>query len=185
MAFDPAKVAIRDCIIPDIGMMMDYWFRSPPGFIEAMGVDPAKLPPESEMAAGHRAKITSNKVLPESKLNAVTITYEGSPIGIHTLNPVTEGDFGIFHAHIMDPVFRGQGIGRRSYPLAVRFFMERFNLQRILFKTPKQNTASIRVKELLGIREIGEEAIGYGLVKEGTIARVFELRKDELERLPK
>lgn len=183
MTLDPRHVAIRDPLISDIGMMMDYWFRSPPGFISAMGVDPAKLPPESEMAAGLRARITSNKILPVSKLPVVTITYEGSPVGIHSINPLVEGDHGIFHAHVMDPAFRGQGLGRQSYALALRCFMERFQLERVLFKTPRQNTASLRVKEKLGVREIGEETIGFGVVREGTVARVFELRRDELPGL--
>ena len=59
--------------------------------------------------------------------------------------------------------------------------MSRFNLSRILFKTPVQNIGAIRVKEKLGIRYIGEEIIGFGIIKEGTKAKVFELTRDEIE----
>jgi len=32
-----------------VPLALDYWFRSPPGFIESMGVDLAKLPQEAQM----------------------------------------------------------------------------------------------------------------------------------------
>ena len=48
-----------------------------------------------------------------------------------------------------------------------------------MFKTPKQNTGAIRVKEKLGIREIGEEEVGFGITRNGVIARVFELTRAE------
>jgi hypothetical protein len=44
-----------------------------------------------------------------------------------------------------------------------------------LFKTPIQNITAIRVKEQLGIRCIGEEIVSFGMIQEGTRAKVFEL----------
>jgi len=38
-----------------------------------------------------------------------------------------------------------------TYPKACHIFFERFDLRRILFKTPVQNMGAIRVKEKLGI----------------------------------
>jgi hypothetical protein len=39
------------------------------------------------------------------------------------------------------------------------------------------------VKEKLGIRSIGEEVIGFSIIKEGTNAKVFELTRDEVKKL--
>lgn len=75
------------------------------------------------------------------------------------------------------------GIGLQFYPKACAIFMGRFNLSRILFKTPIQNIGALRVKEKLGIRCIGEEEIGFGRIKEGTRAKVFELTSAELESM--
>jgi len=61
------------------------------------------------------------------------------------------GDFGIFHAHLWEKSRRGCGIGMHTYPKACHIFFERFDLRRILFKTPVQNMGAIRVKEKLGI----------------------------------
>jgi len=179
--FSPSFVSIRDLSEEDIPSVLNYWFHSPPGFIESMGVDLDKMPKESEMEQSIRAKLIENASQPVSKLNVVVIVYNKLPVGFHTINPLTEGESGIFHAHIWDPNYRKRGIALYSYPKACRIFMSRFNLSRILFKTPVQNIGAIRVKEKLGIRYIGEEIIGFGIIKEGTKAKVFELTRDEIE----
>lgn len=176
-------VTVRDLQESDIPFVLDYWYRSPPGFIEAMGVDLAKMRTESEMRTGLTQKIRDNLRLPKSSLNALAIIHRGEAIGFHVLNPLFENDYGIFHAHLWAPDFRRRGVGSRSYPHACRMFIERFNLRRVLFKTPLQNVGAIRTKEKLGIRSIGEETIGFGIIREGTLARVFELTREEASRL--
>ncbi len=180
---DPNLISVRELTESDIPIMMNYWFRSPPGFIESMGVDPAKMPSESEMEAGMRARMQASRALPKPNSSGVAIVYDGKFIGQHSVNQLTEDGSAIFHAHIFSPEFRGRGIGMHSYPKACRFFMDRFNLKRILFKTPLQNTGSIRVKEKLGLRCVGEETIGFGIIKAGTAAKVFELTRAELNKL--
>jgi RimJ/RimL family protein N-acetyltransferase len=127
-------------------------------------------------------KITENRKPSSSKSNALVITYDGQPIGMHSINPLVEGDHGIFHAHIWDPKFRRRGLAMHSYPKACRVFVDRFNLKKIVFKTPVGNFGAIRVKEKLGIRELGEEVISFSIVKDGTLARVFELTRAEVEQ---
>jgi len=177
---NPKLVSLRDLSEAEIPLVLEYWFHSPEGFIESLGVDPAKMPAEEDMKTGLIKKCQDNQKLPDSKLNAVVILYERRPIGLHTLFPMREGESGIFHAHIWDQTMRRKGIAQISYPLACKEFMKRFNLQKILFKTPKQNTGAIRVKEKLGIRYIGEEIVDFSIIKSGTLAQVFEITKEEL-----
>lgn len=110
--------------------------------------------------------------------------YDGNPIGMHTMNPLIEGDYGVFHAHIWEPSLRRRGVGLHSYPKALKIFMERFKLNRILFKTPTQNVGAIRVKEKLKIRYVGEEVINFGIIKDGTLAKVFEVTREEMGQDP-
>jgi len=176
---DLQLVTVRDLSEEDVNEVTEYWYHSPPGFIEAMGIDPKKLLPEPEFARYLIEKCTANKLLAASKLNTLTITYKGKAIGSHTIDPLVEGDHGIFHAHIWNPEMRRKGIAMITYPKACWIFMERFDLKRILFKTPMQNIGPIRVKEKLGIRCIGEETVGFGIVRDGTLAKVFELTRAE------
>ncbi len=52
--------------------------------------------------------------------------------------------------------------------------MERFQLKKILFKTPIQNVGAIRVKEELGIRSVGEENISFSIIQNGTWVKIFD-----------
>ena len=180
---DKPEISVRDLSEEDVPHIINYWFYSPKGFIEAMGVDLAKLPTEDEMAMSLYEKIKTNKNSSNSKLNAVVICFQGEPIGFHTIFPLVESDYGIFHAHIWNPAFRGKGIALCSYPKACQVFFERFGLRKILFKTPIQNIGAIRVKEKLGIPCIGQEAINFGIIKNGTVAKVFELTRSNLQAM--
>lgn len=173
-------ITVRDLEVADLPQVMDYWFRSPPGFLEGMGVDMAKLQSEAEMFANIKNRLDHNRTLAVSKLFALAILSDGVAIGVHTLVPFTEGDSGILHAHLWKTESRGRGIGVQSYPLACRIFIERFSLQRIIFKTPVQNIGAIRMKEKLGIREVGVESVDFGIIKKDTMSRVFELTRAEV-----
>lgn len=177
------NVRVRDIEKGDIPFICNYWYHSPPGFIESIGVDTAKLPSEDDFAKSLNDKIESNRTLPESKLNALAIVVDERAIGFHTLGPIIEGDFGVFHAHLWNQEMRKKGIALRSYILAAKIFISRFSLKKIVYKTPVQNTGAIRVKEKLGLRCISTETIDFGIVKAGTQAKVFELTSDELARL--
>jgi RimJ/RimL family protein N-acetyltransferase len=176
---DPRSVSVRDLSEADIPLVLDYWFRSPPGFVESLGADPTKLPIETEFADTLGRRIRSNQGLASSKLNSLAILHEGRFVGFHNLNPLVEGDFGVFHAHIARPELRRRGVAECSYPQACRVFLQRFDLKRILFKTPAQNLGAIRVKEKLGIRFIGEEVVDFGIIRAGTLAKVYELTREE------
>ncbi|MNS64575.1 hypothetical protein D3C72_977090 [compost metagenome] len=173
------RIGIRDLELGDLQHILNYWFHSPEGFVESMGVDLAKMPTESEMNEHLTKRLQVNATLEKSRLNALVILHDNRPIGFHTLVPFTEGESGVFHAHIWQADMRKKGVGYHSYPKACLLFMERFKLQKIIFKTPEQNIGAIKVKEKLGIRCIGEEVIGFDIIKYGTIGKVFELTRDE------
>jgi RimJ/RimL family protein N-acetyltransferase len=176
---DPRSVSVRDLSEADIPFVLDYWFRSPQGFIESLGADPTKLLAEDQLADSLRQRVRMNQTLADSKLSSLAIVHDGQFVGFHNLNPLTEGDFGIFHAHISRPEYRRRGVAECSYPQACRVFLQRFELRRILFKTPVQNVGAIRVKEKLGIRCIGEETVDFGIIRPGTLVKVFELTREE------
>jgi len=176
---DPRSVSVRDLSEADVPPVLDYWFRSPPGFIESLGADPTKLPSEAEFGDSLRRRIRAAEDPARSRLTSLAILHDGRFVGFHNLNPLVEGDFGVFHAHIARPELRRRGVAERSYPLACRIFLQRFDLKRILFKTPVQNVGAIRVKEKLGIRCVGEEVVDFGIIRAGTLAKVYELTREE------
>ena len=178
---DAGRVAVRDLSESDVPMVLRYWFDSPRSYLESLAVDPEKLPRRREMERVLLEKIAANAARPVSALSALAILLDGEAVGFHTISPLVEGGHGVFHAHICREDLRGRGLAAASYPKACRVFADRFRLERILFKTPVQNLAALRVKEKLGIRCIGEELVGFGIIRDGTRAKVFEWSSRELE----
>lgn len=177
------EISVRDLSMSDIPYILRYWFHSPAGFIESIGVDANKLPSEHALEATLIEKCQHDKQSTDPQSNALIIICDDTPVGFHTLSPVEHGNFGIFHAHIWDHDMRNKGIAKTSYPLACAVFMQRFKLQKILFKTPQQNTGALRVKEHLGIRYVRDETVNFGIIRDGTVAKVFELTANELQHL--
>lgn len=181
---DPKLLAIRDFGATDIPMVSKYWYESDPAYIEAMGVDLTKLLTREKFEQFLAEKCNADIPGKESRINAVVITYAGRAVGFHTINPLVENDYGVFHAHVVEPSLRRQGIAQHSYRMATKLFMKRFNLNRIIFKTPIQNIGPNRVKEKIGIRCIGEETVqGFNIMKDGTRVKVYELTRAEAENL--
>lgn len=177
------KISVRDITRSDVDRVMDYLYRSPNGFIESIAIDPKKLAPESENRTLLLQRIREIEMGNCSQSQSLIILKDGVPVGHHSVNQITAGESAIFHAHIWRPEHRRLGIGTHSYPLACSVFMKRFALKRILFKTPIQNRGAIELKRRLGIREIGQENISFGLVRDNTPALVFELTRDESDLL--
>ena len=175
----PSRVRVEDPRPGDAQAILDYWYRSPPAFLEGMGVDLDRLPAPEQLEARIEAKIRGAEGgTPPSDL--LMIRCDASTIGFHIINEMVPGDGAIFHGHIFDPAFRRRGVAMTSYPLACRVFLDRFDLRRMWFKTPAQNLGAIRVKEKLGIRRVGEERVDFGVIRAGTRAVCFEWTREEL-----
>lgn len=178
------KIALRDLTHSDIPLLLRYWYDSDPAYFDAMGVDFRWMPSREEFEQTLLEKVRLNPSPEGPRINVVMIEYNGLPIGFHVINPLVVGDHGVFHAHIIAPEFRRRGVGQHSYGLALKLFVNRFQLKKILFRTPAHNLGPNRLKEKLGIRCIGEEVFSnYGILKDGTRARIWEITREELEQL--
>jgi hypothetical protein len=93
---DPQSIEVRDFCEGDVSQLIDYWYHSPRGFVEAMGIDPTKLLPEHEFKKWMIDECRGNSLLTDSKSPFLTITYKDQAIGGHTLSPLAEGDFACF-----------------------------------------------------------------------------------------
>jgi RimJ/RimL family protein N-acetyltransferase len=177
------RVIIRDIELSDLPAMANYWHRSPPGFLESMGVDPRRIRPERELIATVTAKVEENRGRAASKLDTLVITLDGCPVGSHSVGELVEGVSAVMHAHFWDPSCRGQGLGTYTYPRACRIFFERFALKEIVFKTPQANAAAIRIKTKLGIACVGQEVLNYPFMFPNIVANVYRLSRHQLDLL--
>lgn len=180
---DLRLVTLRDLCVDDIDLYLDYWFRSPIEEIEAMGVNRDRMGSEDQFRQSLLKKCEDNSKKSISKMNFLIVEYDKTPIGYHPINQVINGDHGTFHAHFWSNEHVGKGIGTYSYLLACQIFFERFQLQKIVFKTPVANQAAIRIKEKLKIPCVGKEVLKDEIYLENIEAKVFELKKDEVSKM--
>ncbi len=127
LVVDLDLVEVRNFCEQDVEGLGTYWYQSPSGYIESLGIDPGKLLPEKDFQTWLIEECRANSQLEASKSHLLTITYNGSATGNHALSPLFEGDYGVFHAHIWNPEMRGKGIARVTYPRACLIFMDRLN----------------------------------------------------------
>jgi RimJ/RimL family protein N-acetyltransferase len=173
----PDQISIRDFAPLDLPGFMDYWYRSAPGYLESLGIDPRTVLAESVLLANWLALCSSGEPMP-----ALTILVKGKAAGIYLLSEVVAGESAVFHAHVWESSLRHKGIATESAPKAFKVFFERFRLKRLVFKVPAQNGAALRVLGKLGIRSTGEGAMEAGLYRKGLPSKLFELTAVELAK---
>ena len=172
-----SDVQLRDLQLEDISSIMDYWYRSPLVEIEAMGVDRSKMIPEEEFRNYFVEKVESNCQKPDSQMTHLIVEVNGHPIGYHSLSPCAVNEEGTFHSHFWDKNYIGIGVGSISYKKACDIYLERFNLKKIIFKTPIKNIAATRIKEKLNIKKVGEGVLDGSVYFEDTYVNIFEIYK--------
>jgi putative acetyltransferase len=177
------RMRLRDFEQRDIQAFVDYWYRSAPSFIRSLGVDPEKMTPEDTFSRHLAEQVTSNLTASPSSLAMLTVELDGQPVGVHSLSELVRGRSAVFHAHLWSELARGIGLGTCTYPRAARIFMDRFELEELVFKTPRANLPANRIKEKLGLAPCGEEALTYDFMLPGVLANVYRLPRSRLNEM--
>lgn len=172
-------VSIRDFLPEDIKPLVNYWTQSSAEFWKIRGVDKLKLPSEKEFTERYQDAFQNFGGV---KTLAV-IVFQGKSIGVHSLTELVENENAIFHAHIWDDENRKLGIGFYSYIKAAEYFIQKLNLKKIIFKTPKINAGANRVKEKIGIPCIGETVFESPILFSSLDANLYELDRELLVKI--
>ena len=183
MKIDPLDVTLRYFDFhKDIDALCDYFYRSPPGFMESMGLNLAFMGDEMEFRKTWLAALEENAKKGERPRTQI-VSYKNELVGMHSTTHYLPKESLIMHAHFYYEKFRGLGIGTISYVKAMENLLMDFSLKEILFKTPVQNLAPMKIKEKLGLKPIGEEILDWPILLPGTRAKVFRVDLAELERI--
>lgn len=160
----PDAITIVDFCAADIAQFLDYWYRSPVAHFRALGVANERLPSERHMREMLMLNIERNSRLARSQQAIVSIAVQGRTVGFHELTGLGGHGEALMHAHIVEPAYRGMGIGLVSYVKAMQLFFARFDLAAIRFETPSANIGARRVKEKLGIAAHGSASIAMPML---------------------
>ena len=133
---------LRDLAPGDIPAIVEYWTKSPPEFLEFMGVDRGRLGGEVAITERLTQAIRTGD---EKQANiALGITLDGQFVGYTLLNRYLD-EANYSHWHIILPELRGKGISTALYPLRIKTYFEVAPIARLIHQTRTRNVAVNRM----------------------------------------
>jgi len=133
---------LRDLVREDIPAIVEYWTKSPPEFLEFMGVDRGRLGGDAEITARLSQAIRTGD---KAQANiAFGITLNERLVGYTLLNRYPEEE-NYSHWHIIVPELRGKRISTALYPLRVNAYFEVAPISRLIHQTRTRNVAVNRM----------------------------------------
>lgn len=179
------KVSVDRLKSCDVQPILNYWYRSSPGYLESLGADPKKFPTEETMKASLEERVANIEKNIHFKCPTIVVCFDEIRIGFHSVTHIHDPvkGTGIFHANFWNPLYRGRSIGMITYLSAAKIFMDQFSLEKLLYQSPKINKSCNRVKEKLGISKVGEGIVTHPLAADRVESWNYELTRKELDRL--
>ncbi len=132
--------------------IVDYFLGAKEGYLRGMGVDPARLLGRAEWLA----KLAADLLRPDRDKEACFVFWEvdGAPAGHSNVNKLRYGDEAFIHLHLWQPDLRRQGRGTALFRQSAAYFMDRFELRRLVCEPFAGNPAPNRAVPRAGFRFI-------------------------------
>ena len=143
-------LTVREMTASETGIIIDYFEKATPEFLETLGVDPSRFPPEGFW----RERMQSQIALPIEQRAAVLVVWlsDGHPLGFSTADKITFGEQANMHLHVTDPDRRNSGIGATCVRLTVDLYFERLKLKRLFCEPHAFNVAPNRTLQKAGFK---------------------------------
>jgi RimJ/RimL family protein N-acetyltransferase len=134
--------ALRDLTPEDIRAIADYWLLSPDEFLNAMGIDRARLGSREDIHRRFSSAIRTGSAAHASL--ALAITLDERFIGYTLLNQYS-GEANYSHWHIIDAHLRGCGISTALYPHRIKTYFDLAPVSRLIHQTRTRNVGVNRM----------------------------------------
>lgn len=134
--------ALRDLAADDIPAIVDYWLQSPTEFLDAMGIDRARLGTAEEIRQRFVTAIRNGDSA-QSRI-AWAITIEQRLAGYTLLNRYSD-EVNYSHWHIILPELRARGISSALYPHRIKTYFDLTPMTRLIHQTRTRNAGVNRM----------------------------------------
>jgi len=144
------QLAVREMAPDEANLVIDYFYKSTPEYLDAMGIDPSRLlGPEA-----WRAFLQSEFALPPDKRQVFFVLWllDDKPVGFSGCNKITFGDSAFMHLHVIDPEQRQKGIGTECVRRSIAIYFERLRLKRLFCEPNAFNTGPHRTLQQCGFK---------------------------------
>ena len=133
---------IKDLTPEDIPAIADYWLLSPEEFLNAMGIDRARLGSREDIQRRFSSAIRIGSAVQRS--TAFAITLDERFVGYTLLNHYS-AEVNYSHWHIIDAHLRGCGISTVLYPHRIKTYFDLAPISRLIHQTRTRNVGVNRM----------------------------------------
>jgi RimJ/RimL family protein N-acetyltransferase len=143
-------LTVREMTASETGIIIDYFQNATPEFLETLGVDPTRFPPENFW----RERMLGQIDLPVERRAAVLAVWlsDGRPVGFSTADKIRFGEQANMHLHVTESERRNTGIGAACVHLTVDLYFERLKLKRLFCEPYAFNAAPNRTLQKAGFK---------------------------------
>lgn len=136
----------------DISSITDYFLNADKNFLLKMSVDVSKLPEKKAW----EIMMTDELKLPFNKKSTYYLIWEqgGLPLGHSNINRITFGREAFMHLHIWNSAKRKSGIGQLLVRKSIPYYLQHFELKKLLCEPNAYNEAPNRTLPKVGFRFI-------------------------------
>ena len=143
-------VTVREMTEAEFEIVIDYFFKATPEFLETLGVDPTRLPAGRQWRERFQSERT--KSIEQRTWLIVIWLSENRPIGFSTADKITFGEQANMHLHVVDANRRNQGYGSECVRLSAGIYFERLKLKRLFCEPNAFNAAPNRTLQKAGFK---------------------------------
>jgi len=142
----------RPMQLAEADLIIDYFYRASPDFLNNMGVDPAKLPPRDKW----RARYQHEFGLPVEQRKSLLVLWElaQTPIGFSTADKIVVGQQAFMHLHILQPHLRQRGLGAHLVRQSADIYFEALRIKELYSEPYAFNTAPNRTLQKAGFKYV-------------------------------
>jgi RimJ/RimL family protein N-acetyltransferase len=155
-------LTVREMRVEEVDLIIGYFHRSTPEYLETLGVDPTRLPsPEA-----WRDRYALQSKLPIDQRTALALIWlsDDRPVGFSTSDKIVYREQANMHLHMVDLENRRRGMGVECVRRSAEIYFERLKL-RSLFSEPNAfNVAPNRTLQKAGFKYVKTHMTVPGLM---------------------
>jgi hypothetical protein len=152
MTKNPATRRARPMQLSETGLIIDYFHSASPEYLNALGVDPSRLPDRAQW----KARFEQRFALPIEERNFFAILWEidGRAAGWSSADKIVFGQEAYMHLHMLDPDRRRVGNGTFFVRESAKIYFDTLRISRLFCEPHALNVAPNRTLQAAGFKYV-------------------------------
>jgi len=143
-------ITVREMTEPEFDIVINYFSKATPEFLEIIGVDPSRLP--APRSWSERFERERARPIEQRAWLVVIWLLDDRPLGFSSSDKITYGEQANMHLHVVDPERRNQGHGAECVRRTADLYFERLKLKRLFCEPNAFNVAPNRALQKAGFK---------------------------------